>query len=55
VVLTKFKDWPRWLQIAHGLLFFVMAYLVWPKTNKQYVWCGVLFVYSMVVYFVFIR
>ena len=53
--MTKFKDWPRWLQFAHAALGFVLVYVLWPKTTKQWIWFAVLGGYYMIIYFVFMR
>ena len=43
------------LQIAHALLGFVLVYLFWPKTTKQWAWFGGLGLYYLVIYFLFMR
>ena len=59
--MTKFADWPHWLQILvivpHGLLGFVATWLWWPKSlegrRKLGFVATYLFVFFLVMRYVF--
>jgi len=54
--MTKFPDWPLWLQILvlvpHGVLGWVMFWLWWPKDNKGWKRFGILAAYLVLFYLV---
>ena len=50
--MTKFSDWPVWLQIfvavPHGALAFVMIWFWRPKTRRGWFWFVVAGVYLII-------
>lgn len=60
-MVTKFADWPRWLQILivapHGILLGITVWLWWPKSDKGWRKFGLvaayLIAFGLVMRFVF--
>ena len=57
--MTKFEDWPLWLQVLvgvpHALLAMILVW-VWTPTRKQGLyWAVGLFAYLCLFYLVFVR
>lgn len=57
--MTKFDDWPFWLQVLvgvpHALLAGVLAFVWRPLRGKGFYWAVGLFVYVCLFYLVFVR
>jgi hypothetical protein len=57
--MTKFADWPLWLQLVvgvpHALLACVLAFVWRPLHGKAFYWAVGLFVYLCVFYLLFVR
>jgi hypothetical protein len=54
--MTKFADWPLWLQIVvlvpHGILGWVAVWLWWPKSEKEWRKFGFVALYLLAVFLV---
>jgi uncharacterized membrane protein YdjX (TVP38/TMEM64 family) len=50
--MTRFSDWPVWLQtvvfVPHGLLASAMLWLWGPKSGRSWMWFGILAGYLLV-------
>lgn len=58
-IMTKFADWPLWLQVLvgvpHALLAGVLAFVWRPLRGKSLYWAVGLFAYLCVFYLIFVR
>jgi hypothetical protein len=56
MMMTKFSDWPGWLQtlvvLPHAILGFVATLLVWPKSTEGWRKFGFVAAYLLVFYLV---
>lgn len=54
--MTKFADWPTWLQYAvlapHGILAAVACWLWWPKSDVEWRKFGLVVAYLLAFFFV---
>jgi hypothetical protein len=54
--MTKFSDWPTWLQYLvlapHGALAAIACWLWWPKSEKEWGRFGLVAAYLVAFYFV---
>lgn len=59
VLITKFEDWPLWVQvlvgIPHAILGGVLVWVWTPKSNKGWYWAVGLFAYLCLFYLVLVR
>jgi hypothetical protein len=57
--MTKFIDWPLWLQLLVGIPHLLFAIAVgwfwWPTSWRGWCWCAAAFVYLCLFYVVFVR
>jgi hypothetical protein len=57
--VLKFSRWPHWLQYAvmvpHGIAGFLMFWIWWPKSDREWRRFGYAAAYLFVVYLIFIR
>ena len=57
--MTKFEDWPLWLQVLvgvpHGLLAGILAWDWTPTGKRGWYWAVALFAYLCFLYLVFVR
>jgi len=56
MMMTKFSDWPGWLQtlvvLPHAILGFVATLLWWPKSKEGWRKFGFVAAYLLVFYLV---
>jgi hypothetical protein len=56
LLMTKFSDWPGWLQtlvlVPHCILGFVAFWLWWPKSKESWRKFGFVAAYLLVFYLV---
>ncbi len=59
VLITKFEDWPLWVQVLvgapHAILAGVLVWVWTPKSNKGWYWAVGLFAYLCLFYLIFVR
>jgi hypothetical protein len=57
--MTKFADWPLWLQVLvgvpHALLAGVLVFVWRPLRGKSFYWAVGLFAYLCVFYLIFVH
>jgi len=58
-IVTKFEDWPLWVQalvgIPHALLAGILAWVWRPLRGRSLYWAAGLFVYLCLFYLVFVH
>jgi hypothetical protein len=57
--MTKFDQWPMWLQLAvglpHAIFLAVLAWIWYPKTTRDWLFGAACLAYFLLFYFLCIR